>query len=150
MGRLQEAEKEADELKGQMTKQADELIQLRKVSKRTKSLERGAPDAGKVAKTRSIGLAFEPQSNPSFKNKFLTLHFTPIPKSPSAVPQSDHSPDQLTKRQTAISHRSNPASPYRDMYPSKARLSPATDRRHIRVASDRISKVSRLRTGLRH
>ena len=141
LSRVQEGEKEAAELKVQIVKQTEQIIDLRKGPNR---LERGAPDTGKALNTGSNGLVLELQSNPNFRPKILRT--TLEAKSPSTLPPC---PDQLTKRQ-AVSHRSNPTSPYREMHPSRTRLSPATDRRHIRVASDRIGRTNRLRTGLRH
>lgn len=141
VARLQEAQKEASELKAQVEKQAEELIELREKSKRTASLERQTPNT-----EHSHRLAFELQSNPTFQHKILSLRTTLQAKSPTVLNNSGH----LFKRPTALAHRSNPASPYRDMHPSRARLSPVTERRHLRVASDRTTKSTRLRTGLRH
>ena len=129
IARLQEVQNEASTLKTQVAKQAEEIVALQKRSKRTASLERRSPDTDRFT--------LELQSNPTLHSKILTLRSTLNTKSPSDRP-------------SVLPHRSNPASPYRDMHLSRARLSPVTERRHLRVASDRATKSTRLRTGLRH
>lgn len=143
LSRLQETEKEATELREKLAKQAEEMVEMKKEHKtdrRSPELNKGLPASTRV---------FELQSNPNFHQRLLTLRATLDSKSPQ--PQGKRSPDEFRLatqlRKPTGAFKSNPTSPPREV--DRERFSPATERKHARVASDRVNKVARLRSAIR-